>query len=711
MDFSSIALTDTPPNTSDAFGHSPTSTFGGPSAAMSIPMGSGSSGQDSNEGNGEASNMPVVTATGDDSLEDPLDEGNMFGQGRSAAVGPRGMAKLRRDSIAHSQGMGGVSWGSLTIGSWLRDEVMFHATLKNSRSNSVSKTTTVHLYPPSANSASQVTTRRPSHSVSFTAGSPPAAYNAYLPNLEKQYCKDYSCCGLSLPGLHDLLRHYEEAHIATSPNSNTQVPGPTGPSSKKKFYRQQASSDITGIPRQQQLQQQPQPQPQHPQHPQFRKATLQQQNPSQQQQHQQQQQHIIQQQLSPHSTMVGTAASARSSGSPPPLGSTGATASEASQGPQLHLNGSLVDAVSTNDVFLQAGNNSHSHAPASAAARHMAPRQQRQNMQQPHTNQHASFNSQQQHQPHSNVVQQNITNHPSGKIPLTPQHSFNAYSLQGGKQPGNSGSNVSSNTNNNSNNNTIIQQPNGLPNVSSKIGTNKFNMSTGLELDFMDEDMVGSDVEEADSAAFMRLTSASPHGGMPLAPQSSSSASSRFASMALPTSVHHPTPPASTAALAGPLMNATSGVDEEDEDEDEDEDEEDEDVDEDDEDMTGEGSDSHSKTLQNSFHRQEGFIDDPARRLYVMDHEEHKPFKCPVIGCDKTYKNQNGLKYHKLHGHQNQKLHENPDGSFSIIDPESNEPYPDGMGYEKDKPYRCEVCGKRYKNLNGLKYHRGHSTH
>lgn len=30
---------------------------------------------------------------------------------------------------------------------------------------------------------------------------------------------------------------------------------------------------------------------------------------------------------------------------------------------------------------------------------------------------------------------------------------------------------------------------------------------------------------------------------------------------------------------------------------------------------------------------------------------------------------------------------------------------------EKEKPYKCEVCGKRYKNLNGLKYHRAHSTH
>lgn len=104
-------------------------------------------------------------------------------------------------------------------------------------------------------------------------------------------------------------------------------------------------------------------------------------------------------------------------------------------------------------------------------------------------------------------------------------------------------------------------------------------------------------------------------------------------------------------------------------------------------------------------------IDDPARHLYVMERGEHKPFKCPVIGCDKTYKNQNGLKYHRLHGHQNQTLHLNDDGTYSVIDPLSNAPYPEGVELEKDKPYRCEVCGKRYKNLNGLKYHRGHSTH
>ncbi|RYP28960.1 hypothetical protein DL767_006973 [Monosporascus sp. MG133] len=90
--------------------------------------------------------------------------------------------------------------------------------------------------------------------------------------------------------------------------------------------------------------------------------------------------------------------------------------------------------------------------------------------------------------------------------------------------------------------------------------------------------------------------------------------------------------------------------------------------------------------------------------------EEDKPFKCPVIGCEKAYKNQNGLKYHKQHGHQNQQLHENGDGTFSIVNPETSAPYPGETGMEKEKPHKCEYCHKRYKNLNGLKYHKQHST-
>lgn len=61
-------------------------------------------------------------------------------------------------------------------------------------------------------------------------------------------------------------------------------------------------------------------------------------------------------------------------------------------------------------------------------------------------------------------------------------------------------------------------------------------------------------------------------------------------------------------------------------------------------------------------------------------------------------------RYHKQHGHQNQQLHENGDGTFSIVNPETSTPYPGETGMEKEKPHKCEYCHKRYKNLNGLKY-------
>lgn len=62
------------------------------------------------------------------------------------------------------------------------------------------------------------------------------------------------------------------------------------------------------------------------------------------------------------------------------------------------------------------------------------------------------------------------------------------------------------------------------------------------------------------------------------------------------------------------------------------------------------------------------------------------------------------LRYHKQHGHQTQQLHANEDGSFSIVNPETDAPYPGTLGMEKEKPFSCDVCGKRYKNLDGLKY-------
>ncbi|KAI9248526.1 hypothetical protein BDA99DRAFT_524946 [Phascolomyces articulosus] len=68
-----------------------------------------------------------------------------------------------------------------------------------------------------------------------------------------------------------------------------------------------------------------------------------------------------------------------------------------------------------------------------------------------------------------------------------------------------------------------------------------------------------------------------------------------------------------------------------------------------------------------------------------------KPYKCNVPGCQKAYKNPNGLKYHNQHGH------------CELVTDESEN--------IASKPYQCTIgdCGKRYKNLNGLKYHIEHS--
>lgn len=43
-----------------------------------------------------------------------------------------------------------------------------------------------------------------------------------------------------------------------------------------------------------------------------------------------------------------------------------------------------------------------------------------------------------------------------------------------------------------------------------------------------------------------------------------------------------------------------------------------------------------------------------------------KPFICPIINCHKKYKNQNGLKYHKRHGHINDYLEKNSNGDLFL---------------------------------------------
>ncbi|PWN31823.1 uncharacterized protein FA14DRAFT_192877 [Meira miltonrushii] len=125
-----------------------------------------------------------------------------------------------------------------------------------------------------------------------------------------------------------------------------------------------------------------------------------------------------------------------------------------------------------------------------------------------------------------------------------------------------------------------------------------------------------------------------------------------------------------------------------------------------------------------------------------------RPYKCTSPGCDKAYKQMNGLKYHRLHGQCNQNnlppqqqlsavvndnanavaasansikidsapptpTSENGDESPTSSSPDSKSSMELGPGAlaKGEKMYICQVgaCGKRYKNLNGLRYHYLHS--
>ena len=65
----------------------------------------------------------------------------------------------------------------------------------------------------------------------FTFNSPSYHSSSYLPKLEANFMKDFSCCGLTLPTLHDLLQHYEEAHAQKDP-SQAGAPQQTAPDSR-----------------------------------------------------------------------------------------------------------------------------------------------------------------------------------------------------------------------------------------------------------------------------------------------------------------------------------------------------------------------------------------------------------------------------------------------------------------------------------------------
>ncbi|KAJ3176904.1 hypothetical protein HDU85_006501 [Gaertneriomyces sp. JEL0708] len=102
------------------------------------------------------------------------------------------------------------------------------------------------------------------------------------------------------------------------------------------------------------------------------------------------------------------------------------------------------------------------------------------------------------------------------------------------------------------------------------------------------------------------------------------------------------------------------------------------------------------------------FPHDPATMMDSLERPT-RLHKCPKPYCSKVYKNANGLKYHLEKGSCEL------DPSVPLAQPQS--PYHDPYYEAQDpsyalgdikiaiRPYFCKLCGKRYKNLNGLKYH------
>lgn len=98
-----------------------------------------------------------------------------------------------------------------------------------------------------------------------------------------------------------------------------------------------------------------------------------------------------------------------------------------------------------------------------------------------------------------------------------------------------------------------------------------------------------------------------------------------------------------------------------------------------------------------------------------------KRYNCPRPMCSKSYKNPNGLKYHLEHGNCEREFesleqyerekNENAANNMLLGVPNSNTgEILTAAGHAiriTHRPYICQApgCGRRYKNLNGLKYH------
>ena len=58
----------------------------------------------------------------------------------------------------------------------------------------------------------------------FAYQSPSYHSSSYLPKLEANFMRDFNCCGVHLPTMHDLLQHFEEVHPNSTPQPTLRPP-------------------------------------------------------------------------------------------------------------------------------------------------------------------------------------------------------------------------------------------------------------------------------------------------------------------------------------------------------------------------------------------------------------------------------------------------------------------------------------------------------
>ncbi|OAX39827.1 hypothetical protein K503DRAFT_799324 [Rhizopogon vinicolor AM-OR11-026] len=131
---------------------------------------------------------------------------------------------------------------------------------------------------------------------------------------------------------------------------------------------------------------------------------------------------------------------------------------------------------------------------------------------------------------------------------------------------------------------------------------------------------------------------------------------------------------------------------------------------------------SASPKSQQTNQRASTTLSRPASSLLLS-----KPFRCPKPNCNKSYKQANGLKYHMTHGSCNFAPPKDLEQVQALLASkrsareaagEEDQGITEGEMREVEReaerrlrPFACGVsdCQRRYKNMNGLRYHYQHS--